>query len=215
MREENNNFFKHALSDFAYDVACGAQIRHLADLGYAVSQIVKELDVAVSYESVQKTVTEHLRKTGVLLLGKPGSENSVKTKFIREYDSYGRPSFRQVAEKGADAAVTSWQERIYQSSLTGEFFRFLNDKTTENGEDCSYISCDFGLEKQNMQQSLSVLEQQQRAYIEGILWQKSRMYHQLTPSIRVLMSRLYDCGCYEGECYFMRTREHVILPRRS
>lgn len=215
MREENNNFFKHALSDFAYDVACGAQIRHLADLGYAVSQIVKELDVAVSYESVQKTVTEHLRKTGVLLLSKPGSENSVKTKFIREYDSYGRPSFRQVAEKGADAAVTSWQERIYQSSLTGEFFRFLNDKTTENGEDCSYISCDFGLEKQNMQQSLSVLEQQQRAYIEGILWQKSRMYHQLTPSIRVLMSRLYDCGCYEGECYFMRTREHVILPRRS
>lgn len=210
MREENNNFFKSALSDFAFDVACGAQIRHLADLGYSVSQIVKELDVTVPYRSVQKTVTEHLRKTGVLLLDKPGS-NSVKTKFIREYDSYGRLSFRRIAEKGTEAALISWQERIFEPSFSGEFFRFLNHKTEENGEDCSYISCDFGLEKQNMEKSLNVLEQRQLAYIEGILWEKSRMYHQLTPLIRTVMSRLYECGRYHGECYFMKTREHVIF----
>ncbi len=215
MRGENNNFFNSALSDFAYDIACGAQIRHLADLGHPVSQIVNELDVTVPYGRVQQTVTEHLCKMGVLLLDRPGSENSAKVKFIREYDSYGRPSFRQIVEEGTEAAVISWQERIFQSSLTGEFFRFLNDKTTENGEDCSYISCDFGLGKQEVQQSLDVLERQQRAYIEGILWEKSRMYHQLTPLIRSLMSRLYESGCYEGECYFKKTREHVVFPRRS
>ncbi len=215
MREENNNFFMSALSDFTYDIACGAQIRHLADLGHPASQIVTELDVTVPYERVQQTVTEHLCKMGVLLVDKPGSENSAKTKFIREYDSYGRPSFRQITETGTEAAEISWQKRIFRYSLSGEFLQFLNRKTEENGEENSFISCDFGLGKEKMQQSLKVLEQKQRAYIESILWEKSRMYYQLTPFIRTLMSRLYECGCYDGECYLKKTREHVVFPRRS
>lgn len=37
------DYFKNALSDFTFEAACGGAIRHLADLGYTVSQIKEQL----------------------------------------------------------------------------------------------------------------------------------------------------------------------------
>lgn len=211
MQEEHNNYFKSALSDFAFDVACGAQIRHLADLGYTVSRMMGELDISVPYGIVQKTVTEHLCKTGVLTSKKPDSEPTAKTEFVREYDSYGRPSFRRVVTTESGMAAIRWQKRIYEPVADGKLLSFLNRKTEENGEEFSYISCDFGCTSLETAEYMEVLDRRQREYIEGILWEKSRMYHRITQQIREIVSRLYDQGLYEGECYFKKTGEHIIL----
>lgn len=215
MQKENNNYFKRALSDFAYDMACGAQIRHLTDLGYTAAQIMGELDIFVPFEKVRKTATEHLRKTGILLLERPDIVSPLKTTFIKEYDRYGRPSFRRVVEKEADTSAVCWQEHIYFPDETEGIRSFLNRKTEENGEELSYISCDFGLDEQKTAESMSVLEKCQREYIAGILWENLRMYHRLTPRMKEIISRLYEQGLYEGEGYFKKSGEHIIFSSHS
>ena len=209
MREQNNNYFKDALSDFAYDMAVGAQIRHLTDLGYTINQIITELSLTVPYRKVQESITQRLRETGVLISDQPGSSAHAKPEFVREYDSYGRASFRQVATEKGERAPILWKEQFCSPSSGRELLSFLNRKTEENGEDVSYISCDFGVDKQKMPSILSVLELRQQEYIQGILWEKSRMYHRLTPRMRELVARLYDRGLYEGEAYFEKTEEHI------
>lgn len=215
MQEENNNYFKRALSDFAYDVACGAQIRHLADLEYTTAQIMVELDISVPFEKVRKTVTEHLCKTGILLLERPDIVSPVKTTFVKEYDRYGKASFRKIVVKEADTPEVCWQERIYSLDSKERIRSFLNRKTEENGEALSYISCDFGLDNLKLPESLTILEGDQQDYLQGILWEKSRMYHRLTPRMKQIISRLYEQGLYEGEGYFKKTGEHIIFSSHS
>ncbi len=210
MREQDNQYFKNALSDFAYDVAFGAQIRHLADLGYTINQILPQLDLAIPYRKVQETITNYLRETGILISDKPGSAVFTKSEFVREYDSYGRSSFRRITtEKKAGPIL--WQEQLISPVSGKELREFLNRKTKENGEDVSYISCDFGVDKQKFTEILNVLESRQQEYMEGILWEKSRMYHRLTPRMQEIAARLYERGLYEGEGYFQKTKEHIIF----
>lgn len=215
MQKENNNYFKRALSDFAYDAACGAQIRHLAELGYTVPQMMEELDFSIPFEKVRKTATEHLRKTGILLLERPDIASPLKTTFIKEYDRYGRPSFRRVVEKEADTSEVQWQEHTYSLDEPEGMRSFLNRKIEENGEESSYISCDFGLDNQKLPKSLTILGEEQQNYIQGILWEKSRMYHRLTPRMEEIISRLYEQGLYEGEGYFKKSGEHIIFSSHS
>lgn len=212
MREETNQYFKEALSDFAYDMACGAQIRHLADLEHTVRQICDELDVSAPYQRVQKTVNEHLHKMGVLLSGKPDCTTLAKTTFVREYDSYGRASFRQVVLKDTKTPVVCWQEYIYQPASDGNLLDFLTKKIEINGETVSYISCDFGRDRQIMEKSLKALERRQQEYMKDILWKKTRMYHRLTPRMKEIIFCLYEQGLYNGEGFFQKTCEHIIFP---
>ena len=53
-------FFHKALADFAFDVASGGAIRHLADRGYTAKQIAGELDFSVPFEKVRQAVWDHL-----------------------------------------------------------------------------------------------------------------------------------------------------------
>lgn len=213
MREENNDYFKNALSDFAYDMACGAQIRHLTDLGHTVSQIMEELDISVPYQRVQKTVNEHLQKTGVLTAAKPDAILPTKATFVREYDKYGRASFRKVVTDKGQAPAVHWQEHVYEPAADGKLLDFLTVKTEANGENASYISCDFGIERQKMEESMKVLKRRHQEYIQGILWEKARMYHRLTPCMREIAACLYQEGLYEGEAYFTATGEHILFCR--
>ncbi len=57
MREEpQQKYFKKSLSDFTFDVASLDAVRHLADRGYTVNQIVRMLDFPTPYDRVQQTV---------------------------------------------------------------------------------------------------------------------------------------------------------------
>lgn len=213
-------YFKNAMSNFTFEVASGGAIRHLSDLGYTVSQIMKQLSFPTPYERVQKTVWEHLLDTRTVLLEEPGSKSKrEKAAYVRDYDKYGKPSFRRVVmsadEEGGQ--VLSWKEFYFSESDKGSLAEFLKDKCGENGEEMSYFSCDFGRRLYNkdkaagLMDALQALEEQHRDYILGLPWEKNTCYHRLDKRMREILVKLYEAGEYHGTCYFLKTGERMIL----
>jgi len=225
---EENSYFQDALAHFAREAASGGAIRHLADMGYTVKQIRDKLDFPISYAQVQREVWEYFVKEGVILTEEPGSGKSVrKTRYVREYDRYGKVTFRQVPEEAEEAEyekMAGWREHCVNS---GEVMPLLLSLREENGEECSYASCDFGLlfhkesgrasssreAKEVCQQAAEPegLEEKQREYLLGLPWERRRVYHRLDGRMLEIVARLYKAGRYQGECYFLRTREKVLL----
>lgn len=210
-------YFQNALSNFIFEAASGGAIRHLTDLGYTVSEIMGRLDVPTPYEKVQRTVWQRLLDTGVLLLEEPGSEDGrEEVTYVRDYDRYGKPSFRRVVTSvehcGAEKGVI-WRE----SRMDGDrdIAVFLKQKCMENGEEFSYVSCDFGLRLYDGAGSplqLGVIaEQTHREYIRGLPWERKLCYHRLDKRMREIIAALYKGGEYHGICYFGKTGEKVRL----
>ena len=92
MEDKTNKFFDKALGDFAFDVACGAAIRHLNELGYTPEQIVKRLDYPISAERVRAYV-EKLSGSGESI------KDDESYEIVREYDGYGRSCFVRVKKE--------------------------------------------------------------------------------------------------------------------
>ncbi len=213
----DQKYFQNALSNFIFEAAVGGAIRHLTDLGCTVSEIMERLYIPTPYERVQKAVWQRLLDTGVLLMEEPGNENRrEKITYVRDYDRYGKPSFRRVvtpvtysfAEKGM-----TWRE----SSMDGnrDIAVFLKEKCMENGEMFSFVSCDFGLRLSDQSRNplnLDVIwEKTHREYIRGLPWEKRLYYHRLDKRMREIIAALYNGGEYHGICYFGRTGEKIRL----
>ena len=90
---EENKYFKEALHNFTYDVACGDAIRQLYDLGYDNEHIRDRLDYPVSMEKIEATVRAYKAK----LAEEAATELSYE--YVREEDEYGHASFRRVPKK--------------------------------------------------------------------------------------------------------------------
>lgn len=83
-----------------HDFACGDEIRHLADAGFTIGEIKKRLAFPLPAEKVGEMVWEHYVNTGVVLLDEPkDNEKTVRVRTVKETDSLGRPTFRQVREE--------------------------------------------------------------------------------------------------------------------
>lgn len=209
-------YFKRALSDFMFDVASAGAIRHLTDRGYTVEQIVKRLDFPTPLDRVQKVVWEHLLDTGVLSLEEPSEGTGKETyTYVTDYDEYGRKSFRRVALGGGNQTAIDWREGRFSERDDENFSEFLKRKCGENGEEYSYVSCKFGLysrrEPENFEKMTRLLEPAQREYILGLPWERRVVYHRLNPCMRGIAGRLWgERGCI-GACYFIRTREKVVV----
>lgn len=215
---EEQDYFKEALSNFTHEAASGGAIRHLADLGYTVKQICERLDFPTSYERVQKTVWEHLLDTGVLLRREPGSEEpKERFTYVKDYNQYGRTSFRKVALSGADTCAQTapicWKDR--HLDIKADFAVYLNEKCSKNGEEASYVSCDFGIrmgeDSRQFQDMLQALDRTGQDYLLGLPWEKAVCYHRLTGQMRRIVSDLYESGRYHGICYFIKTEERVYF----
>lgn len=204
-------YFKNALSSFAFETACGGAIRHLADLGYTVKQITKQLDFPTSYEQVQKTVWTRLVDTGVICLSQPGSgKTSEKTEFVKEYDKYGKVSFRKVSLPSPDTEPIRFKESHFDPK--DDFASFLKEKCSQNGQDNSYVSCNWGLLKEiQLQECLQVLDEKQQEYLAGLPWVKQLCYHRLDLRMQKIMIRLYENKKYQGTCFFLETKEKIYL----
>ncbi len=61
-----NEIFQEALANFMHDVASGDAIRHLANQGYTVPQIMKRLDFPTAKDRVERIFTTHLIREGIL-----------------------------------------------------------------------------------------------------------------------------------------------------
>lgn len=207
------DYFKKALSNFTYDAASGGAIHHLADRGYTVKQIMERLSFPTPYERVQKTVWEHFVNTGVLLLEEPGSDKQrEKVTYVRDYDKYGRTSFRCVKIPQDSAEMMIWQEHHLNNSNKDGLTDYFLTKCMQNGEEQSYVSCNFGLQsKEKSAKVLERLEEEQRDYILGLPWERKICYHRLDRRMREIICTLYEQGEYHGICYFSKKREKIVL----
>lgn len=215
---EEQEYFKKALSNFTYEIASGEAIRHLADQGYTIKQIIKTLDFPTSYEKVQHTVWEHFQHTGILLSEEPGSEKqSQNTTFIKEYNSYGKPSFRQIVLPDNSKPI-SWIEKTFQEKADGSLAAYLNKKYKQNHSGIAYLSCDFGFHIQNKSKSfldaVQKLTPYQRDYILGLPWEKKILYHKINCDIMEIAVQLYESGEYSGYCYFVELKEKIKIKEK-
>lgn len=210
------DYFRNALSDFTFEAASGGAIRHLADLGYTVRQITEKLTYPTPYERVRGAVWKHLVDTQVVLTQEPGSgRQSRKAAYTVEHDKYGKASFRMESVPADSCEPIRWKERSYSEEKCGRLSVWLADKCIENGEDRAYISCDFGLHDRrkdgSFEAAMQVLNERQREYIEGLMWENKICYHKLDQRMREIAVRLYAEGYYHGFCYFLKQEEKVVI----
>jgi len=209
-----HSYFREALARFTHEAASGGAIRHLADTGYTVRQITDKLDFPTPYTKVQATVWEHLIQTRVIVLEISGGVAPTPT-YVREYDQYGKASFRRVVEEGTEAGSIAWSEHRVEDGDGEQLSSLLGDKMQENGEGSAYMSCDFGLimyrEPQKYQKMLQVLRGPQREYLDGLPWERRRVYHKLDHRMREILLELYCAGFYRGECYFLKTGQKLLV----
>lgn len=204
-----NEYFKQALSNFVFDMASGGAIQHLTNQGYTVKQIIEKLDVAAPYEKVQEVVWKQLLNNECLLLEAPGSgAGQEKAEYIMEKDRFGKRSFRKVVIKADETKQIHWKEVVFRRQTNGKLEDYLSKKIMKNGEAASYVSCDFGIKTNR---ALDALNEQQKDYILGLPWTKQIVYHKLNVRMREIVTALYDAGEFQGECYFMKEEEKVIL----
>lgn len=207
------SFFQNALANFTHEVASGGAIRHLTDLGYTVKQISDRLDFPTPFERVQRQVWERLLETEVILTEEPGSSHKEKADYVREYDKYGRASFRRVVEASPEMSVIHWLDLEISAEERETIRSLLDKKIAENGETHSYAACEFGLlarrEPQRFQELLQALDQHQREYVEGLPWETKRVYHRLDSRMLEIVLRLSVKGLWQGQCYFLKTGERV------
>ena len=208
-----SRYFQKALSDFTYEAASGGAIRHLADSGYTVRQIADHLDYPTPYERIQKTVWEQLLAREIILKERPGSGGpTLKTTYVKEYDQYGKSSFRRVVEREEKAAVTNWTEQFVDRGQNAEtLLNLLREKRDINGVNYAYASFEFGLwarrDPIEYEAMLSVLDAHQRDYVAGLPWDECRVYHKLDSRAMEILVQLYREGRYQGECCFLKTGE--------
>lgn len=212
----DNKYFENALSDFAFDMAGGSAIRHLADKGYTVKYIKESLDYPVPFGKVQKTVWKHLLEEKAILIEEPGMA-PVKDQivYIEKRGKYGKKSFcgKVVTEK--DYSSISWKVEEYGLMQKTGFSAYIEEKCCQNGRNTAYISCDFGIIKgknqYNYEKILSVLDSRQKEYIEGLPWPDKRVYHQIDLRMQEIAGILYERGLYTGCCYFMELGKKIIF----
>lgn len=217
------SFFHNALGNFTFEVASGGAIRHLTDLGYTVKQIYERLDFPTPMERIQSQVWERLLETGVILTDEPGSIRRETADYVREYDRYGKASFRRVARSSAAPTVVNWQEHNIlcpsrpDPDALSRLRSFLVKLIGKNGEDNSYAACPFGpfagRDPEACQALLGMLDTDQREYVEGLLWEAAPpsrpVYHRLNPRMLEIVLRLYSRDSWQGDCCFTGTRERV------
>lgn len=204
-----NDYFKQALSNFVFDMASGGAIQHLTNQGYTVKQIIEKLDFPAPYEKVQEAVWKQLLNNGCLLLEEPGSGvGQERAEYVMEKDSFGRRSFRKVVIKADKVKQIHWKEVIFSRQINGKLADYLSKKIIANGEEASYVSCNFGMKTNRLP---DVLDEQQKDYISGLPWPKQKVYHKLDIRMREIVMTLYDVGEFQGECYFLKEQERVIL----
>ncbi|MCM1057386.1 MAG: hypothetical protein NC517_07260 [Firmicutes bacterium] len=175
-----NDGFRKALSDFAFDVASGGAIRHLTDLGYTVKQIQEQLDFPTPLARIQEAVWKRLTDSGVILLEEPGHLESKETvRYVREYDSYGKASFRRVVEE--------------------------NPRPEAEG---GFLACEFGIvryrDTEKYGKVLAALDERQAEYIDGLPWPKRRVWHRADERMLEIERRLRTAGLEQGVCHMIR-----------
>lgn len=213
------NYFQQSLSNFTLEAASGGAIRHLADLGLSAKQISEKLTFPTPFELVKRILWQQLIDTKVVLLEEPGSGKQYeKPVYTVDRDKFGRTSFRLITPKNETGERVNWREPADFLAWKGhggraeELAFLLSEKCKANGEKEAYASCSFGQYSRKAYDAvLEVLNEKQREYISGLLWEPGICYHRLDGRMREIMIRLYAAGAYQGSCYFLKLKEKIEI----
>ena len=169
--------FRQDLSDFTFDGASGGAIRHLTDLGETVIQIQEQLDFPTPITRIQEGVWKRLVETGVILLEEPWQQApKEKVNYVREYDSYGKASFRRVVETDPQPVTAG-----------------------------AFLVCEFGLlryrDGEKYRKVLAVLDERQAEYIDGLPWPLRKVWHRADERMLETERRLRAAGLEQGVCH--------------
>ena len=175
MKEEKKGYFEAALSDFVFDVAAGGAIRHLADRGHSVEQIMDELSYPVPRAKVEKAFYRYLLESGILIKRLPDENAERQILLLREKTSMKMP------EAIAAHIAKYGEENSYMECPFGAWKK-------------------AGYEKQEA--FLSCLSLREREYILGISWEQDVMYHRLNGRMREIGMKLVSHTKWEWGFYF-------------
>lgn len=163
MAEEKQRYFEEALSDFVFDVAAGGAIRHLADSGYSVSQIMERLTYPTPRPRVEKAVYRYMRESGILC-----ADLSAEPERIYRLNLCGVKD-KKAIEKMIEGIDRWGVENSYLECPFGNWIR--------NDNECfSHI--------------LSCLNVREQAYLKETAWEKDIMYHRLNDRMREITGKL-------------------------
>lgn len=154
--------FNKALSNFINDAAAGGAVRHLADMGYSISQIADNLDYPISKEKIAGYMWEYFVNTGKICLEEPKQTKDIAS-FVKEQDSYGRISFRR---------VTKTVDNSDKQYVKCEFGKLLYKKDEE------------------FLKVLQALSVDDREYIELMPWPLNPVYHECDDRLNRIKSKL-------------------------
>lgn len=203
------NYFRDALHNFVFEEAGGGAIRHLANRGYTSKKIAESLSFPIPYEKVREAFTKHLLDSGILLREEPAAGMvQEKTEYVREYDKYGKPSFRRVTDVSAETGREGkWESmdfekfvRLYKGGA-GEI-KLTAETELAEAERNIYISCDFGADKEG--EMRAVLNAAEAEYIEGICWTRKTMYHLLDRRMFGIAVKLWEAEGHILKVYIRR-----------
>lgn len=155
--------FNKALSNLINDSACGGAVRHLADLGYSVSEITGRLDFPLPKITVADMVWKYYLEVGIIRLEAPKENDYVeKVSYVKDVSSYGKSSLRRVVE------------RVDMPSK-------------------EYVRCDFGKKLRrgdsDFMAKIDELDKSDKEYIMDLPWPLTTVYHVVDARMERLLSR--------------------------
>ena len=184
MTKETPGYFEAALSDFVYDMASNGAICHLADAGYSINQIIKELDFPTPRKRVEKVVYQHMLDSGMILEHLPLEENDMKVQ------RFSKLSIRELGQMLQERLQENGEDQSY---IGGPFGRLRKEMGTEAN------------------QTLSCLTEGEQDYLLGIPWETEVMYHRLNGRMLEIGKQLAVKTEWEIRFYFLKTKEVLII----
>ena len=180
-KNQYNDYFQDALSDFMHDAASGRAIRHLVDVGYTTAQIMKELDYPTPFEKVRHTVTRYLKESGILLNQLPDNARDMRTLWLGDMTQEALFAFL------AEQINRNGEENSYISCPFGMAIMKTDKKAA---------------------QALSMLTAREREYLDGIDWGEKRMYHRLNRRMLEIGAQIAK-STEELRFYFLKSGEEI------
>ena len=145
------DFFKQSLASFTKDTAYGGAIRHLADNGLTVKEITANLSYPVAENVVSEYVWKHFVDNKTICINLADAQDEPKGEFVKVTGKYGKTSFVK------------------------------KDSGINNQIPKEYVECNFGTDKKynpkEYERELSLLNDNDREYIEGLPWPARPVYH--------------------------------------
>lgn len=155
--------FKKALSNFVNDFSYGGAVRHLADQGLTVTEMIERLGGGLSKKIIADMVWQYYLEIGKIVEEIPDNNVLEKVSYVKDTDRYGRTSLRRVVEK---------VERPQRKYIACDFGKKLYQN------------------KETFEKTIECLSRRDREYIMDLPWPLMTVYHEADERMSHIMRQM-------------------------